>query len=145
MHDIIRFTKPFAKGELGNLNNPRQEDSRQDNLPNFKTNSSKQQSNRHEEGNIQQHFYQVSRIIHPIPNIGIVPKRHNLDMPFPTTCSTNHGRAKYQEVIFHKQRLKHEPFRPTSFITSIPITIATESTRKELSTYSTGIRGFSHS
>ena len=31
------------------------------------------------------------------------------------------------------------------FITSIPITIATESTRKEMSTYSTGIRGFSHS
>lgn len=36
-------------------------------------------------------------------------------MPFPMTCSTNHGKAKHQEVIFRKQSPKHEPLRPTPF------------------------------
>ena len=58
-------------------------------------------------------FNQIRWVIHPIPYIKIVPKWSHLNMPFPMTCSTNHSRAKYQEVIFRKQSPKHEPLCPT--------------------------------
>lgn len=34
-------------------------------------------------------------------------------MPFPMTCSTNHGRTKNQEIVLRKQCPKHEPLCPT--------------------------------
>lgn len=115
MYHIIRLTKSPAKCKLRTFNNTRKNNSTQEHSFKPHAHTAKQKPYRNKKSDIQQHFNQVRWIVHPIPNIRIVPKRNQFLASFTTAASANHRRAKNQEIILRQQRAQQKLLNPSPF------------------------------